>query len=168
LHRAIDARRKSIILISDDSSAWRTAYWCFGGGESLRPSKEPILAGRLCCSRRPMAAVSRTRLKALHDKRRLSGWPGQSPRSCPCPTVAGSGVRPAGGLLLTCGEIALREPRFLDGANLEQVLLSATLVCIVALGRGLSSSPGRSISRSAPWSRPALSWPPSVYLAIRS
>ena len=44
-----------------------------------------------------MAAVFRTRLKALHDKRRLSGWPGQSPRSCPCPTVAGSGVRPAGG-----------------------------------------------------------------------
>jgi SOS response associated peptidase (SRAP) len=41
----------------------------FRGGESLRPSKEPILAGRLCCSRRPMAAVSRTRLKALHDKR---------------------------------------------------------------------------------------------------
>jgi len=75
---------------------------------------------------------------------------------------------PLGALLLICGEIALREPRFLDGANLEQVLLSATLVCIVALGRGLSSSPGRSISRSAPWSRPALSWPPSVYLAIRS
>lgn len=33
--------------------------------------------------------------------------------------------------------ITLREPRFLDGANLEQVALSATLVCIVALGEAL-------------------------------
>jgi len=40
-------------------------------------------------------------------------------------------------LLLICAAITLREPRFLEGANLEQVLLSATLVCIVALGQGL-------------------------------
>jgi len=40
-------------------------------------------------------------------------------------------------LLLICSAVTLREPRFLDGANLEQVLLSATLVCIVALGQGL-------------------------------
>jgi ribose/xylose/arabinose/galactoside ABC-type transport system permease subunit/ABC-type Mn2+/Zn2+ transport system ATPase subunit len=37
-------------------------------------------------------------------------------------------------LLLICGAVALREPRFLQEANLEQVALSATLVCIVALG----------------------------------
>jgi rhamnose transport system ATP-binding protein len=40
-------------------------------------------------------------------------------------------------LLLIGSGITLREPRFLDGANLEQVALSATLVCIVALGEAL-------------------------------
>jgi rhamnose transport system permease protein len=33
--------------------------------------------------------------------------------------------------------VALREPRFLGAANLEQVALSATLVCIVAIGEAL-------------------------------
>ena len=37
-------------------------------------------------------------------------------------------------LLLICSAVTAREPRFLQGANLEQVALSATLVCIVALG----------------------------------
>ncbi|HET9375334.1 MAG TPA: ATP-binding cassette domain-containing protein [Chthoniobacterales bacterium] len=37
-------------------------------------------------------------------------------------------------LLLICLGVTIREPRFLQGANLEQVALSATLVCIVALG----------------------------------
>jgi ribose transport system ATP-binding protein/rhamnose transport system ATP-binding protein len=40
-------------------------------------------------------------------------------------------------LLLIGLGITFREPRFLDGANLEQVALSATLVCIVALGEAL-------------------------------
>ena len=40
-------------------------------------------------------------------------------------------------LLLIGLGITLREPRFLEGANLEQVALSATLVCIVALGEAL-------------------------------
>jgi ribose/xylose/arabinose/galactoside ABC-type transport system permease subunit len=39
-------------------------------------------------------------------------------------------------LLIGLG-ITLREPRFLERANLEQVALSATLVCIVALGEAL-------------------------------
>ena len=37
-------------------------------------------------------------------------------------------------LLIICAAVTLREPRFLQGANLEQVALSATLVCIVVLG----------------------------------
>lgn len=37
-------------------------------------------------------------------------------------------------LLLIAGIVTARAPRFLDGPNLEQVALSATLVCIVALG----------------------------------
>jgi len=40
-------------------------------------------------------------------------------------------------LALVCGAVTLREPRFLQAANLEQVALSATLVCIVALGEAL-------------------------------
>jgi len=40
-------------------------------------------------------------------------------------------------LLIICGAVTMREPRFLQGANLEQVALSATLVCIVALGEAV-------------------------------
>ena len=40
-------------------------------------------------------------------------------------------------LLVICAAVTMREPRFLQGANLEQVALSATLVCIVALGEAL-------------------------------
>ena len=40
-------------------------------------------------------------------------------------------------LLLICIGISLREPRFLNADNLEQVGLSAALVCIVALGEAL-------------------------------
>jgi len=40
-------------------------------------------------------------------------------------------------LLLICAGVTLRAPRFLSGPNLEQVALSATLVCIVALGEAL-------------------------------
>jgi rhamnose transport system ATP-binding protein len=40
-------------------------------------------------------------------------------------------------LLLICAAVTMREPRFLQWANLEQVALSATLVCIVALGEAL-------------------------------
>jgi rhamnose transport system permease protein len=40
-------------------------------------------------------------------------------------------------LLLLCLAVTLREPRFLGAANLEQVALSATLVCIVVLGEAL-------------------------------
>jgi rhamnose transport system ATP-binding protein len=40
-------------------------------------------------------------------------------------------------LLLICAAVTMREPRFLQGANLEQVVLSSTLVCIVALGEAV-------------------------------
>ena len=40
-------------------------------------------------------------------------------------------------LLVICAGVTLREPRFLNAGNLEQVGLSATLVCIVALGEAL-------------------------------
>ena len=40
-------------------------------------------------------------------------------------------------LFMICAAVTAREPRFLQGANLEQVALSATLVCIVALGEAL-------------------------------
>ena len=40
-------------------------------------------------------------------------------------------------LVLVCAGISLREPRFLGYDNLEQVALSGTLICIVALGQAL-------------------------------
>jgi rhamnose transport system ATP-binding protein len=40
-------------------------------------------------------------------------------------------------LLIICAAVTLREPRFVQTANLEQVALSATLVCIVSLGEAL-------------------------------
>ena len=40
-------------------------------------------------------------------------------------------------LLIICGAVTMREPRFLQSANLEQVALSATLVCIVTLGEAV-------------------------------
>jgi ribose/xylose/arabinose/galactoside ABC-type transport system permease subunit/ABC-type multidrug transport system ATPase subunit len=40
-------------------------------------------------------------------------------------------------LLIIGGAVTLREPRFLQSANLEQVALSATLVCIVTLGEAV-------------------------------
>jgi rhamnose transport system ATP-binding protein len=40
-------------------------------------------------------------------------------------------------LLIIGGAVTVREPRFLQSANLEQVALSATLVCIVTLGEAL-------------------------------
>src|SRR5262245_26384563 len=40
-------------------------------------------------------------------------------------------------LLIIILAVTLREPRFLQPANLEQVALSATLVCIVAIGQAL-------------------------------
>jgi rhamnose transport system permease protein len=40
-------------------------------------------------------------------------------------------------LFVICAAVTMREPRFLQAANLEQVALSATLVCIVALGEAV-------------------------------
>jgi rhamnose transport system permease protein len=40
-------------------------------------------------------------------------------------------------LLVICGAVTLREPRFLQAANLDHVILSATLVCIVSVGQAL-------------------------------
>jgi rhamnose transport system permease protein len=40
-------------------------------------------------------------------------------------------------LLIICAAVTLREPRFLQAANLDHVILSATLVCIVSVGQAL-------------------------------
>lgn len=40
-------------------------------------------------------------------------------------------------LLVICALVTLREPRFLQPTNLEQVALSATLICIIAVGEAL-------------------------------
>jgi rhamnose transport system permease protein len=40
-------------------------------------------------------------------------------------------------LVVICLAVTLREPRFLQASNLEQVILSATLICIVVVGEAL-------------------------------
>lgn len=40
-------------------------------------------------------------------------------------------------LIVICALVSLREPRFLDPYNLDHVILSATLVCIVSVGQAL-------------------------------
>ena len=145
IHRIIShlaAQGLAVILISDDARevigmADRIIVFRDGGvaAESTRGSfnREAIL------------------LAAAHADREqnASAVPPDSPKK----SVEASTVLPAGrsrrlmgqlmrirelglvlALLLICLGVTIREPRFLQGANLEQVALSATLVCIVALG----------------------------------
>lgn len=62
---------------------------------------------------------------------------GQKPRSFTRLWFASREAKLLLALLLICIAISVREPRFLDLDNLEQVALSGTLVCIVALGQAL-------------------------------
>jgi ribose/xylose/arabinose/galactoside ABC-type transport system permease subunit len=148
IHRIIShlaAQGLAVILISDDARevigmADRIIVFRGGriAGESTRGSfdREAIL------------------LAAAHADRdqNASGVPPASLNAFEAATVVSPGgsrgffgrllrVRELGlvlALLLICLGVTIREPRFLQGANLEQVALSATLVCIVALGEAFA------------------------------
>jgi rhamnose transport system ATP-binding protein len=144
IHRIIShlaAQGIAVILISDDAQeviGMADRIIVFRGGriaaESARVSfdREAIL------------------LAAAHTARGYdSGTPRASKRSAARTSASSAGnsllgpllrVRELGlvlALLLICFAVTMREPRFLQGANLEQVALSATLVCIIALGEAL-------------------------------
>jgi rhamnose transport system ATP-binding protein len=144
IHRIIShlaAQGIAVILISDDAQeviGMADRIIVFRGGriaaESARVSfdREAIL------------------LASAHTARGYdSGTPRASKRSAARTSASSAGnsllgpllrVRELGlvlALLLICFAVTMREPRFLQGANLEQVALSATLVCIIALGEAL-------------------------------
>jgi rhamnose transport system ATP-binding protein len=145
IHRIIShlaAQGLAVILISDDARevigmADRIIVFRGGriAGESIRGSfdREAILLAAAHADRdQNPAAVPPASLK-------------KSVETAPAPSPTSSlgfigrlmRIRELGlvlALLLICLGVTMREPRFLQGANLEQVALSATLVCIVALG----------------------------------
>jgi rhamnose transport system ATP-binding protein len=146
IHRIIShlaAQGIAIILISDDAQeviGMADRIIVFRGGriaaESTRSSfdREAILLAAAHTARTheasgsPPAPVSKSAdlVPSLGSSR---GFTGRLLR-----------VRELGlvmALLIICAAVTMREPRFLQGANLEQVALSATLVCIVALGEAL-------------------------------
>jgi rhamnose transport system ATP-binding protein len=148
IHRLISnlaAQGIAVILISDDAReviGMADRIIVFRGGriaaECLRANfdRETILLAASQTSRGDNASASP---------------PAASPRGTKPATVSSLGtvrkfitglvhVRELGlvlALLLICSAVTLREPRFLQGANLEQVALSATLVCMVALGEAV-------------------------------
>jgi ABC-type sugar transport system ATPase subunit/ribose/xylose/arabinose/galactoside ABC-type transport system permease subunit len=140
IHRIISnlaAQGLAVILISDDAQeviGMADRILVFRGGRIVAES------GRASFDREAMllaAAQAAREIRSADEGKRepnrgrggANGWVSKLMR-----------VRELGlvvALLLIGLGITLREPRFLDGANLEQVALSATLVCIVALGEAL-------------------------------
>jgi rhamnose transport system ATP-binding protein len=145
IHRIISrlaAQGLAVILISDDARevigmADRIIVFRDGGvaGESTRGSfdREAILLAAAHTDRDQTASAVPTdsSKKSVEASTVLS--PGSSRRLMErLMRIRELGLVLA--LLLICLGVTIREPRFLQGANLEQVALSATLVCIVALG----------------------------------
>ena len=146
IHRIIShlaAQGIAIILISDDAQeviGMVDRIIVFRGGriaaESVRSSfdREAIL----------LAAAHTARTHEVSDRppATKSQSADRAPSSGSSPGFTGRliRVRELGlvmALLMICVAVTMREPRFLQGATLEQVALSATLVCIVALGEAL-------------------------------
>jgi rhamnose transport system ATP-binding protein len=145
IHRIIShlaAQGLAVILISDDARevigmADRIIVFRGGriAGESIRGSfdRETILLAAAHADRDQNASgLLRATLKTS-----VETTPARSPGSSHGFIGRLMRIRELGlvlALLLICFGVTMREPRFLQGANLEQVALSATLVCIVALG----------------------------------
>jgi ribose/xylose/arabinose/galactoside ABC-type transport system permease subunit len=148
IHRIISqlaGERMAIILISDDARevigmADRIIVFRAGrvAAESARSSfdREAILLAAAHFARGPDASKP-ARAASVRREEALGGLPSDPLQRLIQRLMR---VRELGlvlALLLIGAAIAVREPRFLQGANLEQVALSATLVCIVALGQAL-------------------------------
>ena len=145
IHRIIShlaTQGLAVILISDDAQevigmADRIIVFRGGriAGESIRGSfdREAMLLAAAHAEREQDAsAPPRTTLKTS-----MATTPARSYSSSHGLIARLMRIRELGlvlALLIIGLAVAAREPRFLQGANLEQVALSATLVCIVALG----------------------------------
>ncbi len=148
IHRIVSqlaGQGMAVILISDDAQeviGMADRIIVFRGGhiaaESVRPSfdREAMLLAA--------AHAAREHRTSVHPAGALAQ---------PIEASTGSSARnlrglierimrvPELGLVLSLfvigAAVTMREPRFLQGANLEQVALSSTLVCIVALGEAV-------------------------------
>jgi ABC-type sugar transport system ATPase subunit/ribose/xylose/arabinose/galactoside ABC-type transport system permease subunit len=147
IHRIVShlaAQGIAVILISDDAQeviGMADRIIVFRGGriaaESVRAlfDREAILLAAAHAARdhgtseSPRTALTQSAKSTVSSPGGSRGFIGRLMR-----------VRELGlvlALLIICGAVTMREPRFLQGANLEQVALSATLVCIVALGEAV-------------------------------
>jgi rhamnose transport system ATP-binding protein len=148
IHRIIShlaAQGIAVILISDDAQeviGMSDRIIVFRGGrvaaEAVRASfnREAIL----------LAAAHAARDRQVPDPPRTALTQPAGTVSAPVPARSRGligrlmRVRELGlvlALFIICAAVTMREPRFLQEANLEQVALSATLVCIVALCEAL-------------------------------
>ena len=145
IHRIIShlaAQGLAVILISDD------AREVIGMADRIIVFRDGKIAGESTRGSFDREAIL---LAAAHTDRDQNATAVPSPsrkKSAEAPAVPSPGssrgfigrlmrVRELGlvlALLFICLGITIREPRFLQGGNLEQIALSATLVCIVALG----------------------------------
>jgi ABC-type sugar transport system ATPase subunit/ribose/xylose/arabinose/galactoside ABC-type transport system permease subunit len=147
IHRLISnlaAQGIAVILISDDAQeviGMADRIVVFRGGriaaECLRANfdRETILLSASQTSRADHASESPSAASPRSTETTVS-----SPGSVRKFITGLAHIRELGlvlALLLICSAVTLREPRFLQGANLEQVALSATLVCMVALGEAV-------------------------------
>jgi rhamnose transport system ATP-binding protein len=147
IHRIIShlaTQGLAVVLISDDAQeviGMADRIIVFRGGriasESIRGSfdREAILLAAAHAERDQNASASRRTISTS-----LASTPERSPSLSQGLFGRLMRVRELGlvlALLIIGFAVTMREPRFLQGANLEQVALSATLVCIVALGEAI-------------------------------
>lgn len=147
IHRIISqlaAQGMAVILISDDAQeviGMSDRIIVFRGGRIATESKRASF---------DREAILLAAAHAARDQDKANTQQGGSTRSTE--TITPSNRRSRGlfgrllrvpelvlvlALLLIGGGVTMREPRFLQSANLEQVALSATLVCIVTLGEAV-------------------------------
>jgi rhamnose transport system ATP-binding protein len=147
IHRIVSrlaGQGMAVILISDDAQeviGMADRIIVFRGGriaaESVRASfdRETMLLAAAHATREDRASEPAGTLAQPIETARESSvhhWRGLFERFMRVPEL---GLILA--LFVICAAVTMREPRFLQGANLEQVALSSTLVCIVALGEAI-------------------------------
>jgi rhamnose transport system ATP-binding protein len=147
IHRIVSqlaAQGMAVILISDD------AQEVIGMSDRIVVFRGGRIAGESDRASFDREAILLAAAQAARDDGKTDSQQCGSTRSME--TIAPSGGRSRGvigrllrvpelvlvlALLIIGGAVTMREPRFLQSANLEQVALSATLVCIVTLGEAL-------------------------------
>ncbi len=147
IHRIVSqlaAQGMAVILISDD------AQEVIGMSDRIIVFRGGRIAGESNRASFDREAILLAAAHAARDEDKADSQPCGLPRSTE--TIAPPVGRSGGiigrllripelvlvlALFIIGGAVTMREPRFLQSANLEQVALSATLVCIVTLGEAV-------------------------------